>query len=244
MKITRPIIFFDLETTGVNVDADRIVQIACIKIDIDGNQEEKELLVNPTIPIPKEASDVHGVTDEMVKDAPKFYNIAKAVYAFFEGCDIGGYNSDNYDVPLLANEFARAGLQFPNWDCALVDVLKHERLIHTNKLGDVYKRYTGKDLDGAHNALNDVRATVEILLHQIKDNEEITPKEIDILCQGERKRFDIAGKCYYDKENNVRWAFGKNANKIVTEDQSYLSWFFKNNFPLETKAKLAKLVSN
>jgi DNA polymerase-3 subunit epsilon len=243
MKITRPIIFFDLETTGVNVDADRIVQIACIKIDTDGNQTEKEILINPTIPIPKEASDVHGVTDETVKDAPKFYNVAKAIYAFFEGCDIGGYNSDSYDVPLLMNEFARAGIQFPNWDCALVDVLKHERILRSNKLGDVYKRYTGRDLDGAHNALVDVRATVEILLHQLEGNDEMTPLEIDILCQGDKKRFDIAGRCYLDKDNNVRWAFGKNLNKLVTEDMSYLSWVLNNNFPLETKSKLAKLVA-
>jgi DNA polymerase-3 subunit epsilon len=241
MKINRPICFFDIETTGVSTTKDRIVQIACIKIDLDGNKEEKKLLINPTIPIPKEATDVHGISDEMVKDAPLFKNISKALYFFFKDCDIAGYNSDNFDVPLLIEEFARVGIQFLNWEYNLVDVLKHERLLHSNKLGDVYKRYTGQDLDGAHDALNDVRATVEILFHQIEGKSEITPEEIDSLCQGENKRFDIAGKAYYDKEGIVRWTFGKNINQPVLQDLKYLEWVLNNDFPSESKNKLITL---
>lgn len=241
MKINRPIVFFDLETTGISTTKDRIVQIACVKIDLDGNKEEKKLLINPLIPIPKEATDVHGISDEMVKDAPLFKNISKALYFFFKDCDIAGYNSDNFDVPLLTEEFARVGINFLDWEYNLVDVLKHERLLHSNKLADVYKRYTGKDLDGAHDALNDVRATVEILFHQIEGKPEITPEEIDALCQGENKRFDIAGKAYYDKEGIVRWSFGKNINQPVLQDYQYLNWVLNNDFPSESKNKLRTL---
>lgn len=243
MKIEKAIIFFDLETTGVSVDNDRIVQIACIKIEADGTKIEKQLLINPTIPIPKEASDVHGITDEMVKDAPKFVNISKSIYAFFEGCDIGGFNSDNFDVPMLMTEFERVGLTFPNWDCVFVDVLKYERHLRPNKLVDVYKRYTGEDLDGAHDAMNDVRATLAVLVHQVEGKDDITPSEIDLICQGDRKRFDVAGKCYYDKEGAVRWSFGKNINKLVKDDLGYVNWVLTNSFPSETKAKLRELIT-
>jgi DNA polymerase-3 subunit epsilon len=242
MKIERPIIFFDLETTGTDTQTSRVVQIACIKIDNDGTKTEKQILINPTVPIPKEASDIHGITDDMVKDAPKFVNIAKAILSFFDGCDIAGFNSDNYDVPLLMTEFERVGLTFPDWDCVFVDVLKYERLLHSNKLTDVYKRYTGEELSGAHDAMNDVRATLAVLLHQLEGKDEITPSEIDLLCQGDRKRFDVSGKCYYDKEGKVRWAFGKNMNKLVKDDLGYVNWVLGNAFPNETKARLRELI--
>lgn len=241
MKITRPIVFFDLETTGTSTTKDRIVQIACIKIDMEGNQEEKKMLINPTIPIPKQATDVHGITDEMVKDSPIFKNISKALYFFFKDCDIAGYNSDSFDIPLLTEEFARVGIQFLDWEHNLVDVLKYERVLRPNKLADVYKRYTGKDLEDAHDALNDVRATVEILFHQIENNPDITPEEIDTTCQGDKKRFDIGGKAYIGTDGIVRWSFGKNADKPVLEDNSYLEWAMKSDFPFELKNKLTKL---
>jgi DNA polymerase-3 subunit epsilon len=243
MKITKPIVFMDLETSGTNIETDRIVQIACIKIDNDGNQIEKEILINPTIPIPKAASDVHGITDDMVKDAPKFVNVSKAVYSFFEGCDIAGFNSDSFDVPLLMMEFERVGMTFPDWDCVFVDVLKYERLLHSNKLTEVYKRYTGNELDNAHNAMNDVRATLAVLVHQVEGKGDITPLEIDNLCQGDRKRFDVSGKCYYDKEGEVRWSFGKNMNKLVKDDLGYVNWVLSNSFPSETKARLRELLN-
>jgi DNA polymerase-3 subunit epsilon len=180
MKLTKPIIFFDLETTGIDIAKERICQIACIKIDLDGKQTEKELLINPTIPIPKEATEIHGITDEMVADKPTFANISKSLFEFFEGCDIAGYNSNVFDVPLLAEEFSRSRIEFPNWELNFVDVLQYERLLKPNKLADVYKRYTGKDLEGAHDALNDVRATLEILLHQTEGNKDIFPADIDL----------------------------------------------------------------
>lgn len=241
MKITKPIIFFDLETTGVDVSTARIVQIACIKIDLDGNKEEKCMLINPTVPIPKGASDVHGITDEMVKDAPHFSWVAKSLFDYFEGCDIGGYNSDNYDTPLLIEEFQRCNIEFPTWELNSVDVLKYERLLNPNNLGAVYKRYTGKELEGSHDALNDVRATFEVLLHQIKSNKEKTPQEIDLECQGDKKRHDFSNKTYINKNGVVCWSFGKNIGKPVLEDMGYLEWVLNNNFPNELKTKLKNL---
>lgn len=241
MKITKPIIFFDLETTGVDITNARIVQIACIKIDLDGNKEEKSMLIKPLIPIPKDASDIHGLTDEMVKDAPYFSQIAVALFKYFKGCDIGGYNSDNYDIPLLIQEFERCNIEFPTWELNTVDVLKHERLLNPNTLEAVYERYTGNTLEGSHDALNDVRATLEVLLHQIKTNEEKTPQEIDLECQGNKKRYDFGNKTYLDKDGVVRWSFGKNLNKSVLEDIGYLEWVLKSDFPNELKNKLKKL---
>ena len=242
MKLSRPIVFFDLETTGIDINSSRIVQIACIKINLDGTTEEKNMLINPIVPIPKDSTDVHGITDEMVKDAPFFSQIAKALYSFFKDCDIAGYNSDNYDVPLLCEEFNRVSIIFLDWDYNLVDILKYERLLKPNKLADVYKRYTGKNLEGSHNAMNDIKATVEILFAQTEGKNEITPAEIDEFCQRNKKRFDVAGKAYINEQGEVCWNFGKNLNKPVLEDKNYLDWVLKSEFPSETLLKLNNLL--
>jgi DNA polymerase-3 subunit epsilon len=243
MKLNRPIVFFDLETTGVDIATARIIQIACIKINMDGSTEEKKMLINPTIPIPAEATEVHGITDEMVKEAPLFSQIAKSLYNFFKDCDIAGYNSDSYDVPLICEEFGRLSILFLDWDYNMVDVLKYERLLRPNKLGDVYKRYTGKELEGSHDAMNDTRATIEILFYQLEGKEETSPAEIDEYCQGKKKRFDVAGKTYKNEDGVVFWSFGKNMNKPVLEDKGYLEWVLKNDFPSETKHKLRQILN-
>jgi DNA polymerase-3 subunit epsilon len=244
MNITKPIVFFDLETTGLDLGKDRAVSIATLKIDLEGKTTEKKILINPEMPIPKEASDIHGITDEMVADAPTFRQISKSLFSHFENCDIAGYNSDYYDVPLLMKEFSRCGINFPTWELNLVDVLKFERMLNSNKLEEVYYRYTGKALEGAHDALNDIRATFEILMCQLqkhgKDN--LTPQEIDLLCQGERKRFDLSGKTYLNANGEVCWSIGKNANNPVTKDTAYLNWVLSSDFPDETKAKLRTLL--
>lgn len=244
MKITKPIIFFDLETTGLDLSKDKVVSIATLKIDLDGETEEKKILINPQMPIPKEASDIHGITDDMVADAPTFKQISKSLFSYFENCDVAGYNSDYYDFPLLMKEFSRCGIEFPTWEINLIDVLKFERVLNSNKLEEVYKRYTGKVLEGAHDALNDIRATFEVLMCQLQKHgkEDLTPQEIDLLCQGERKRFDLSGKTYLNTNGEVYWAIGKNANQPVTKDTAYLNWVLNSDFPEETKAKLRTLL--
>ena len=244
MNITRPIVFFDLETTGLDLSTDRAVSIATLKIDMDGNTEEKKILINPEMEIPKEASEIHGITNEMVAEAPTFKQISKSLFSYFENCDIAGFNSDYYDVPLLMKEFNRCGIEFPTWELNLVDVLKFERMLNSNKLGEVYLRYTGKELEGAHDAMNDIKATFEILMCQLEKHgkNDLTPQEIDLMCQGERKRFDLSGKTYLNANGEVCWSIGKNANNPVTKDTAYLNWVLKSDFPEETKAKLRTLL--
>jgi DNA polymerase-3 subunit epsilon len=246
MNIIKPIVFFDLETTGLDLSKDRIVQIATIKIDLDGNTEEKEIFINPEMPIPKEASDVHGITDDIVANAPTFKQLSESLFTYFEGCDLAGFNSEFYDVPLLMKEFSRSGIEFPTWELNSVDVLRFERVLNPNNLGAVYKRYTGKDLEGAHDALKDARATFEILMCQLQKHgkEDITPKDIDLICQGERKRFDLSGKTYLNANGEVCWSIGKNANSPVLTKKNipYLNWVLNSDFPDETKAKLRTLL--
>jgi DNA polymerase-3 subunit epsilon len=238
MILKRPIIFFDLETTGVDVSTDRIVEIACIKIDVDGTKTEKHSLINPTIPIPKEASDIHGITDDKVQDKPKFIELSKSLYAFFYGCDIAGFNSDNFDIPLLVQEFSRCNIVFGDWELNTVDVYRIEKLLRPSKLSDVYKRYTGKELEDAHTALADVNATLEILFHQYDGKEEITPEQMEDFYRL-KKRYDLCNKLYLDENGNVCWTFGKNLNKPIQNDMKYVDWVLQQNtFSNETKAKI------
>lgn len=244
MILQRPIIFFDLETTGLDVSTARIVEIACIKIDVDGNRTEKHSIINPTIPIPKEASDVHGITDEKVQGKPKFIELSKSLYAFFYGCDIAGYNSDNYDIPILVEEFSRCNIVFGDWNLNTIDVYKVEQLLRPNKLSDVYKRYTGKDLKDAHSALSDVNATLEILLHQYDGKDEATPQEIEEFYRA-KKRYDLSNKMYLDSEGNVCWSFGKNSNKPIQNDMKYVEWVLQQKtFSKETKIKISNYLKS
>lgn len=244
MKILKPLAFIDLETTGTSIQSDYIVEIACMKIHNDetGTIEEKTMRLKPPIPIPKEASDVHGITDEMVKDCPRFIEISKGLLAFLDGCDLGGYNSDRFDIPMLIEEFTRCNIEFPTWNPNTVDVYKYETFLRPNTLAEVYKRYTGEELDGAHGALADVKGTFSVLMHQLDGNNDITPEEIDLLCQGDKKRFDFAGKAYINKDGVACWSFGKNVNKPIVDDPSYLQWVLGQRFPIETINKLKMLV--
>ena len=147
-------VFFDLETTGLDVSKERIVQIAVVKINIDGSKEEKNVIVNPTIPIPKEASDVHGITDEMVKDAPEFKQVAKSFYEYIEGCDLFGYNITGFDIPLLVEELIRAGIDYNFDNIKIVDVMSIYKKLHPRTLSACYNYYTGNILEGSHDALN------------------------------------------------------------------------------------------
>lgn len=244
MKLKRPIIFFDLETTGVDITTSRIVELACIKIDLDGNKIEKHSLVNPNIPIPKEASDIHGITDDKVANSPKFIELSKSLYDFFFECDIAGYNSDSFDIPILVEEFSRCNITFGNWEMNTIDVLSVERLLRPNKLSDVYKRYTGKELENAHSALADVSATLEILLHQYDGNDEITPEEIENFYRL-KKRYDLSNKLYVNTDDKVCWNFGKLMNQPIEKDLSYVDWVLRqNSFTKETKRKINEYLNS
>lgn len=243
MQLTKPIIFFDLETTGVSTSKDRIVQIGAIKIYPDGTTEEKDVLINPTIPIPAAATAVHGISDEAVREAPLFRQISKSFLSWLSGADLAGYNSDQFDLPMLIEEFARAGLSFPEEGTRCIDVLKIERNVNSHRLEETYKRYTGNTLDGAHNALADIKATVAVFELQLEKNKQL-PSDIDELdqfCQGENGRVDYAGKMY-EKEGQIYWAFGKHRGELVTDTKEYAAWVLQADFPLETKEKIRKVL--
>jgi len=242
MKFKKPIVFFDLETTGLDVVSDRICQIGAVKILPDGTVEEKKLLINPIIPIPAEATEVHKITDEMVNDAPKFVQVAKGMKEWFSGCDIGGYNSDNFDIPLLAEEFYRCGVTFPeNKEVNFVDVLKLEREYNSHKLENAYKRYTGLEFQ-AHDALEDIKATVEVFKKQVESfNIETDAGAIDEMLQGDKKRVDFANKIY-EKDNKFFWTFGKNKDKEVKNDKGYCEWVCRSNFSQDTKKCIKEIL--
>lgn len=250
MKLERNIIWWDSETTGTDVENDRICQIACTKIKIDGTRETKETLINPEIPIPKEATEVHGITDEMVKDAPTFKQLAVSMRSWFDGCDLGTYNGNSFDNVLISAEFVRAGLDPINWSPALWDALVLYRTLFPNTLGEVYKRLTGKELINSHSALADTTATLEIaeillplLKEQNPDVEFNTVKDIDLFLQGDRKRIDLAGKLYKDSDGVVKYAFGKDKDKSVKDNPGFGKWMMSNSFPTETKNKLKEILN-
>lgn len=245
MKLLRPLVTLDFETTGVETFKDRIVQAALYKEFPDGNTDERCFLINPGVPIPKEASDVHGITDEMVADAKPFRKIAVALNDFLTGCDLAGFNSNKFDLIMLQEEFMRCNIEFPSWELSLVDVLRYESVLNPRTLSAVYKKYTGEELSGAHDALIDVRGTRRILEHQTADNPEITAAEIDLLCQGDKQRVDLSGHLYR-KDDVVHFGFGKHANRSVADtwktDRSYFTFIWTANFPSEVKRIIKNIV--
>lgn len=241
--IVKPIVFIDLESTAKEISHARIVELACIKV-IPNDSElgyeliKKQLYINPGMQIPAEATEIHGITNEMVKDSPLFINIAKSLAAFMDGCDIGGHNVQKYDVPLLMAEFERCGIIFPTWEFDFFDTLGYERHLHSNDLAAVYLRRCGKELEGAHGAMADTEASFAIALNQLEQN-DITVAEIDQLCQGDNKRVDIAGNFYRRSDGVVCISFGKHKDTDVKKLPTfYVNWFHTQDFPKDSKDKL------
>jgi DNA polymerase-3 subunit epsilon len=233
------LIVFDLETTGVNTKTDRIVQI-CIMVD----GVCKTRLVNPGITIPKEASDVHGITDEMVKDAPTFKQIAKSLFEVISGRDLCGFNSNHFDVPLLINEFARCGYDLDVSGVKLIDVSNIYRRLNPRSLEAAYKQYTGAELDGAHNAENDVKATW-LLLEKIKEvhKEELHEKDLALYSNYDKKIVDLQGK-FEETEKGIVFTFGKHKGELASSHPSFLRWMIeKGDFENDT-IKIAKQILN
>jgi DNA polymerase-3 subunit epsilon len=246
LNLKKPIVFFDLETTGINIANDRIVEIAILKVHPNGNKESRTWLVNPEIEIPKEASDIHGITNEKVVTEPTFKELANEVSDLTKNCDLAGFNSNRFDIPLLAEEMLRAGVDFDMRNRVAVDVqvIFHKKEQRT--LGAGYKFYCGKDLEKAHSAQADTDATYEILLAQLDKYDDL---ENDIKSLSEysthQKRADFAGFLVFDDEEDEIFTFGKYKGKKVTEvlekDQGYYGWIQKSDFPLYTKKVLTAI---
>lgn len=247
LQLKRPIVFIDLETTGTNLAIDRIVEIAIVKVGVDGTRMAKRKLINPQMPIPKGASDVHGISDEMVKDAPTFKQVANEIKQFIDSCDIGGYNSNRFDIPLLVEEFLRAGLEFSVDGRKLIDVQRVYHMMEQRTLAAAYKFYCQKTLDGAHSAEVDATATWEILEAQLERYPQLgaTLEAICAFC-GEEDLVDFARR-FIKVDCKEVFNFGKHKGRCVEEvlkaEPQYYDWMMKGDFPLHTKQKLTEIMN-
>ena len=243
--LQKPLVFLDLETTGLSFTQDRIVEIAMLKISVDGSRLMKRKLINPEMPIPKEVSEIHGITDEMVKDAPTFKQAANEIRQFMEGADLGGYNSNKFDWPLLVEEFLRAGLSFETEGRRLIDVQKIYHMMEPRNLSAAYKFYCNKDLENAHSAETDVSATWEVFMSQINKYNNLGNTVDSVLkVIGEEEIIDFARRMVMENGREV-FNFGKHKGKLVEDvlrnEPSYYDWMMKNDFALHTKQKLTEI---
>ena len=240
LNLKKPIIFFDLETTGTNVTSDRIVEISLIKIMPDGKEIEKTRRINPGIPIPAEATAIHHITDEDVADAPLFKQIAASLADIFTGCDIAGFNSYRFDIPVLDNEFRLAGIAFDFSRARFVDVQTIFHKKEQRTLTAAYRFYCDKDLTEAHSANADTRATYEVLMAQL-DRYEDLPNDIEALSDfsSQNRNVDLIGRLVYDEKRREVINFGKYKGRLAEEvlgrDSGYYSWIMQGDFPQSTK---------
>lgn len=247
LQLTKPLAFIDLETTGINLGSDRIIEIAIVKIGTDGKQQVKRKLVNPEMPIPKASSDIHGITDDMVKAAPTFKQVSNEVRQFIENCDLAGYNSNRFDIPMLAEEFLRSGLEFDLKGRKLVDVQKIFHMMEQRTLSAAYKFYCNKNLDGAHSAEVDATATWEILQAQLDKYPQLgTTVESVLKVTGEEEIVDFARRFIMEKGVEL-FNFGKHKGRPVVDvlkaEPQYYDWMMKGDFPLHTKQKLTEILN-
>jgi DNA polymerase-3 subunit epsilon len=248
--LARPIIFFDLETTGTNPAVDRIVSITAIKLFPDGSRIEKEKLVNPLVPIPLIATAIHGITDEAVADRPYFRRLSKSMHTFFSNSDLAGFNILKFDLPLLQAEFARVGfIKFPEPGTKIIDVqvIYHSRERRT--LSDAVKFYCQESLKDAHNALADVKATINVFERQMQIYNDLpyTVDELHQYCQRGKRPVDVSGYLIYNQKEEICFNQGKYQNRpineIVQQDQSYIDWVLsKSHYPTDAKAMLRKCI--
>jgi len=246
LQLSRPIAFIDLETTGVNLSTDRIVEIAIVKILPDNSRQVKRKLINPEISIPKSSSDIHGITDEMVKDAPTFKQAGNEIKQFLENSDLGGYNSNRFDIPMLMEEFLRAGMEVDLTSRRMVDVQHIFYSMEPRTLSAAYKFYCSKELENAHSAEVDIQATIEVMEAQLGRYEKLgTSIDTILAIIGEEKIIDYARRFSYDDKGTEVFNFGKYKGKpvcdILRNEPQYYDWMMKGDFPLHTKKKLTEL---
>ncbi len=247
LNLANCIVFFDLETTGVNIAKDRIVEISVLKVYPNGKEEQKTIRVNPEMPIPKEASEVHGIYDEDVKDCPTFKEIAKDLARYMEGCDLGGYNSNRFDIPLLAEEFLGVGVDFDMRKRKFVDVQTIFHKMEQRTLSAAYRFYCDKSLEDAHTASADTAATYEVLKAQLERYGDKLENNIEFLSKfsTQNNTVDFAGFIVYNDKGEEVFNFGKNkgvpVEKVLREQPGYFSWIINSEFPLYTKKVLTEI---
>ncbi len=246
LNLKNPIVFFDLETTGVNISTDRIVEISYLKVYPNGDELSRTRRINPEMHIPKEASEVHGIYDEDVKDSPTFKQVAKEIAADFEGADIAGFNSNRFDVPLLAEEFLRAGVDIDMTRRKFVDVQVIFHKMEQRTLVAAMKFYCGKDLTDAHSAEADTRATYEVLKAQLDRYPELQ-NDVAALAEfsSHTNNVDFAGRIIYNEQGVEVFNFGKYKGipvvEVLRRDPGYYSWILQGDFTLNTKQVLTRI---
>lgn len=246
LNLRNPLVFFDLETTGIDIAKDRIVEISMVKVMPNGEEIVKTRRINPGMPIPPEATAIHGITDEDVKDCPKFKEIAKSLAAQIEGCDLAGFNSNRFDIPMLAEEFLRAGVDVDLNRRKFIDVQTIFHKMEQRNLTAAYKFYCNKDLANAHSAEADTMATYEVLKAQLDRYPEL---ENDVNFLSKYSSFtnnvDFAGRMVYNEKGQEVINFGKYKGRLVEEvlksDPSYYAWIMNGDFPLNTKKMLTEI---
>ncbi len=246
LKLTRPICFFDLETTGINVAKDKIVEISILKIYPNGNKESKTWLVNPGMPIPEEASAIHGITNERVAKEPTFLELSKEIYKMIKDSDLGGFNSDRFDIPLLAEELLRADIDFDMKNSVSIDVQTIFHKMEKRTLGAAYKFYCDKDLEDAHSAEADTMATYEVLLGQLERYPDLENNVKKLAEFSTHRQFaDFAGFIGVDADGNEIFSFGKHRGKkvhdVLEQEPGYFGWILNADFPLYTKKVLTQI---
>ena len=247
LNLNRPMVFFDLETTGTNISTDRIVEISVVKVMPDGEQIVRTRRINPEMPIPADATAVHHITDEDVKDCPSFRQVAKSLREFMVGCDFCGFNSNRFDLPLLAEEFLRAGVEVDFFDKAkYVDVQNIFHKKEERTLVAAYRFYCGKELEAAHSANADTMATYEVLCAQLDKYGDLE-NSVEFLSEfsSRGKSADFAGRIGYDNEGKEIFTFGKykgqRVEDIFAKEPSYYDWMMNGDFPQYTKRIITKI---
>lgn len=258
LNLKNPLCFFDLETTGTNITQDRIIEIAVIKVMPNGEILKKAELINPTIPIPADSSRFHGLKDEDVKNKPTFKEVAKEYARFFEGADLAGFNILKFDIPVLVEEFLRAGVEFDYSRKKIIDAQRIFHLMEKRTLSAAYKFYLNKEMEESHTAEADTQATVEVLMAQIARYEGqpvidglgssvgLIKNDIEVLSKLSNSNLvDLAGRMVQNDKGEEIFNFGKHKNKkvldVLNQEPSYYDWMMNGDFPLDTKRKLTEI---
>lgn len=258
LNLKTPLCFFDLETTGINISLDRIIEIAVIKLMPNGEVLRKSNLVDPTVPIPKESTAIHGISEKDIQGKPKFKELAKEYARFFEGADLSGFNILKFDVPMLVEEFLRADVDFEYSRKRIIDTQKIFHLMEKRNLGAAVKFYCGRTLENSHSAEADTEASMDILLAQVARYENqlvedglgntigVIKNDMDALTLATQSEMvDLAGRMMKDRRGIVVFNFGKHRGKsvltILKDEPSYYDWMMQGDFPLDTKRKLTEV---
>ncbi len=247
LNLNNPVVFFDLETTGTNVAKDRIVELCYIKVYPDGSEEPRSIRVNPEMHIPESSSAIHGIRDEDVAGCPTFRQIAHGLADTIKGCDFAGFNSNRFDVPMLVEEFLRAGIDIDIRKRRFIDVQNIYHKLERRTLGAAYKFYCGKDLENAHSASADTRATYEVLMAQLDRYPEDLKNDVAFLSDFSRMtdNVDFAGRMVYNENRDIVFNFGKYKGEKVTDvllkDPGYYSWILQGDFARNTKQILTRI---